>query len=315
MDYKIKNFLLMAIAAGNKSTEATEAVKRYIGVAPVTVIGVNPTKEEIKSLMGYEPKEEPVYFGVQDDGNGNKVNYARIDFIVKTDVDKTDIECVGRMSYFLRNQYRKGSQSGKYQVVDKYNNSAWATEETIKSKAQVMYSNGPAKIIGDYRPAYIGEWELMNFIRQYLCIGSSGETNGFDYINGSWVQKKPEELVDCECSFTIEEIQKMFKGDFSPVKNAIALQPTNKVKVLFGVREVEGKEYQDIFTGCVLRSNATNLSKLQDKIEETKANGGLSDRVYDFCDLKEYVVAATDFNKVEQQTTDPFATAATDSPW
>ena len=290
-----KNFLFMAIANGKTSTEPTE-VKKYIGVGSVSVLAVNPTKAQIKELMNYEPQEEPVYTGVQEI-DGKKVNYARVDFIVKVDNEKYGIDYVGRMTYFIRNQYRKGSNSGKYMVLDNYNNSAWATEDTIKSKGQVMYSNGPAKLIGEYRPAYVGEYELTNFIRQYLVIGSAGETNGFDYINGSWVEKSGDDLKDCECSFTASEIQKMFNGDFTAIRDAIALQPTNKVKVLFGIRTTDdGKEYQDIYTNYVLRNNASSVTKLQEKVEEAKNNGGLSNRIYEFCDLKEYKVAATNFS-------------------
>ena len=307
-----KNVLMMAVSKGNVSTEAVE-IKKYVGIGAVTVIGVNPTKAEIKELMGYEPKEEPTYVGTSEI-DGKQVNFARIDFIVKTDAEKTGIEYVGRMTYFIRNQYRKGSQSGKYMVIDDYNNTAWGTEEDIKAGNQIMYSNGPAKIIGKYRPAYVGEYELMNFIRQFLCIGSARETNGYDYINGSWVEKKGDELKDCECSFTSEEIQQMFKGNFSCVKDAIALQPTNKVKVLFGIRTNEGKEFQDIYTSYVLRNSASSYSKLQEKIEESKAAGGLSDRIYDyFEDLKEYKVEATDLAEAPAAA-DPFAAAA-QTPW
>ena len=311
-----KNFLFMAFSKGQVSTEAAE-VKKYVGVGSVSVLAVNPTKAQIKELMGYEPQEEPVYVGEQEI-DGKKVNYARVDFIVKVDNDKHGIDYVGRMTYFIRNQYRKGSQSGKYMVLDNYNNSAWATEETIKSNGQVVYSNGPAKLIGKYRPAYVGEYELTNFIRHYLVIGSGGDTNGYNYVNGTWVEKTGDELKDCECSFTPEEIQAMFKGDFSAVKNAIALQPTNKLKVLFGVRTTDdGKEYQDIYTNCVLRNNATSVSKLQEAVEEAKNNGGLSNRYYEFGELKEYKVTATDFNNAAPATESPFeAPAGTDAaPW
>ena len=306
-----KNILMMAFAKGNVSTEAAE-IKKYEGVGAVQIIGVNPTKAEIKELMGYEPKDEPVYVGTSEI-NGVQVNFARIDFIVKPICDNLEINGAFRMSYFIRNQYRKGSESGKFMVLDAYNNRAWDTEEHIKAGVQIMYSNGPAKIIGKYRPAYIGEWELTNFIRQFLCIGSSGETNGYDYINGSWVEKKGEDLKDCECSFSPEEIQAMFKGDFSCIKNAVALQPTNKVKVLFGIRVNEGREYQDIYTNYILRNNATSVSKLQENIEEAKNSGGLADRLYNyFGELREYAVEPTDLSTPAETPENPFATQ---TPW
>lgn len=305
---------MMAVAKGKVSTEATE-VKKYIGVGSVSILAVNPTKAQIKELMGYEPQEEPVYTGVQEI-DGKQINYARVDFIVKVDNEKYGIDYVGRMTYFIRNQYRKGNNSGKYMVLDNYNNSAWATEDVIKAKGQVMYSNGPAKLIGEYRPAYVGEYELTNFIRQYLVIGSAGETNGYDYINGAWVEKSGDALKECECSFEASEIQKMFKGDFKAIKDAVALQPTNKVKVAFGIRTADdGREFQDIYTGYVLRNNANSFSKLQEKIEEAQNNGGLNNRYYEFCDLKEYKVVATDFSS-EPNAKVPFEQSNTETtPW
>ena len=94
-----KNVLMMAVSKGNVSIEAAE-IKRYVGIGAVTVIGVNPTKAEIKELMGYEPKEEPAYVGTSEI-DGKQVNFARVDFIVKTDAEKTGIEYVGRMTYFI----------------------------------------------------------------------------------------------------------------------------------------------------------------------------------------------------------------------
>ena len=98
----------------------------------------------------------------------------------------------------------------------------------------------------------------------------------------------------------------MLKGNFSCIKSAIALQPTNKIKVLFGVRTADdGREYQDIYTNTVLRNNSNSVAKLQSEIEEAKNNGGLSNRTYEFCDLKEYVVEATNFNEAPAAP-DPF---------
>lgn len=299
----------MAVAKGNVSVESPE-VKKYEGIGAVQIIGINPTKAEIKELMGYEPKEEPVYTGTSEI-DGKQVNFARIDFIVKLDAEKTHINDAFRMTYFIRNQYRKGSQSGKYMVIDDFNNTAWGTEEEIKAGTEIQYANGPAKIIGKYRPAYVGEYELMNFIRHFLCIGSAGETNGYDYINGSWVPKTGDALKDCECSFTPDEIQQMFKGNFSCIKDAIALQPSNKIKVLFGIRTNEGREYQDIYTSYVLRNSSSNISALQKRIEESKNAGGLADRIYNyFGEVREYKVEATDFTEAPA---DPFAAPAT--PW
>ena len=43
------NKLFMAFATGKESTESN-GVKRYIGVAPVFVLAVNPSKAELEKL-------------------------------------------------------------------------------------------------------------------------------------------------------------------------------------------------------------------------------------------------------------------------
>ena len=44
------NYMFMAFAKGKESVEAAP-VKRYIGVAPVTVLAVNPTKAELEKIF------------------------------------------------------------------------------------------------------------------------------------------------------------------------------------------------------------------------------------------------------------------------
>ena len=68
----------MALAKGKESTEELE-IKRYVGVAPVYVLAVNPNKAKLEELYGRKLDKEPEYV-TEKDG----VKSARIDFIVKT---------------------------------------------------------------------------------------------------------------------------------------------------------------------------------------------------------------------------------------
>lgn len=296
----LKNFLFMAIAKGQASSEAV-AIKRYIGVGACKVIGVNPTKAEMKELMGFEPNEEPVYFGKQVI-DGKEVDYARISFVIKTVADKCNgIDSTQMVTFFIRNQYRKGATSGKYQVIDEYGRTAWGLEEDVKAKKTIMYSNGPANISNNYRPTFVGEEELTNFIKVWLNI-----PNPANYVNGAWIMKPATEAVLSECRF--DNIKNFFNGNFKEVTDTVMLQPDNVVKVLFGIRtNDEGREYQDIYPE-VLRSNTTDYSKLQAAIEERKNNGALSNRTYEFCELKEYTVEPTKFD-------DPLASTDNSDPW
>lgn len=309
-----KNFLFFTVGQTQNSNVESSDFKKYVGVGTARVLAVNPTKAELKELAGYEPKEEPVYTGTQE-VDGKNVPYVRVAFLLKVDPeDNNGAEFTYTLNYFIRKQYRKGTQSGKYQVVDNYANFAWGDEETVKNNKPILYSNGPAKIIGNYMPVYVGYPALLNFIKEYLCVGSTGETNGFDYINGSWVEKTGDKLEACVIGFTKEEIDAWFNGNVSAIKEAIAYQPTNKVKGVFGVRtnSENGNEYQDMYPRVVRNKKNANITAIENEINDSRNNGGLNNRVYEFTPIHEYVVTPTDLT---EDTGNPFDAPMSADPW
>lgn len=296
---------MMAIANGNISTDATESPK-YVGVGVCKVIGFNPTKAQYKELLGYEPNNEPAYVGVQE-VQGKNIPFARISFVVKTIPElSNDIETTQLLTFFIRNQYRVGSQSGKFQVIDEYGRTAWADKATIDAHAQIMYSNGPAQISQNYRPLYVGEEALTTFIKALVNIPDPAT-----YQNGAWVMKSSEELKECYCR--LDDIPNYFKGNFKEIKDTLALRPDNKIKVVFGIRTTDsGQEYQDLYNEMVLKSSSNNITKIQKEIEDRQANGALSNRYYEYTPLHEYKVEPTDVS-TPAQTDDPFANAESTS--
>lgn len=297
-----KSFTMMAFATGKDTTKESSTFTRYTGIGTCKILAVNPNAAKIKELMGFEPSAEPVYVGEQEG-----VAYARITFVVATVPEKNNgIELTQMVTFYLRNQYMKGSQSGKYKVIDEFGRTAWGTKEDVQAKKPIMYANGPANVTTNYRPCYSGEEELTEFFKAYLGI-----PNCANYVNGAWVMKTGEDLKLCEARF--EAIEKCFKGDFKEVTDAIALQPENYVKLLFGVRtNDEGHIYQDVYpTGISARSNS--YTRIQRDIEDRQANGGLSNRTYTFGELQEYKEQPSTYEQVTPET-DPFANAA-NTPW
>lgn len=292
------NRLFMAFSAGKESTESGE-FKRYIGVAPVKVLAVNPTKSEQEKLYNTTLDKDPEYVG-NVTVNGKDVQNVRISFVVKTDEEKCGIDMTTNVTFFLQNAPRMGSQSGKYQIIDKYGRTAWATEEDIKAKQIPVYSNGkPANIDADYRQAYVGEEELTNFIKNYLNI-----PNVQKYVDGEW------KLVDnpSECEARLDKIADYFKGNFAELKSIISLQPNNKIKVMFGVRtSEEGKEYQAVYTHMTLKNGVSDYSRLDKDLQEAKQNGAYSTTEFSVCPIKEY--------KIEATPVDDLPTAPAANPW
>lgn len=282
----------MAFSKGNESTEGAPIV-RYTGVGSVFVRGINPNKTELEKFYGREIENEPQYNSVND----NNIPQVRLDFLVEADQEKYGFEFKSKVSLFLRREPRV-SQAGKKQVIDKYGRTAWATEQEIASKSIPVYGNGkPANIDANYRVAYSGEEDLINFLIAYLNIPSPQK-----YVNGEWIMNDAAKLVDSEAM--LEHIEDYFKGDFSELKSIIGYQPNNKVKVLFGVRNTEdGKQYQTCYTSMFLKNSVNDYSRIDKDLQETKNRGALSTSEFEVSDLHEYKVEATNFEEVQVSAT------------
>ena len=295
----------MAFGKAQQSTDSAQ-IKRYIGVANVFVVDVNPSKERLEEIYGREFEKEPVYVN-EVEIDGQKIPSVRFDFIVKADPEYKDQpdNFIQRVMISLRKEYKKGSKSGKYQIIDKYGRTAWATKEEIDAKKIPMYANGPANIDADYRVAYVGEEDLTNFIKEYLCIPSVEK----------WSNGKRVGLIDnpADAEARFERLEDYFKGDFSEIREAIKILPDNKVKVLFGVRTTdEGRQYQSAYTRMFLKSRVSDYSKLDADVRAAQASGAMANTEFKCVDLEEYTVESTNFAQEVQDL--PFE-APTSSPW
>ena len=298
----------MAISKGNASKEA-QSFKRYIGVCPVFVKAVNPNKEEHEKLFNTTLEEAPVYVQDKEDNEGNTYKNVRISVVLQPDVKTIGFDMpLVTMPIFVSNQKVYGATSGKYKVVDKYGRFAWATEAEISAKEIPTYSNGKkADISNDYRIAYVGEEDLTNFIRVFLCIPSITKWDNNEKCMVPNTDVKPEE---CECRLDIETFEKFFKGDFSEIKDILGFQPTNKVKVCLGVRtDANGKLFQSVYTKKFISNAATNYSSLDKALQAdiayaTTHNKALSTE-YSAKAVHEYSVTPTTFTASEDSEVTP----------
>lgn len=274
----------MAFAKGRESVGDSN-IKRYIGVAPFTVIAVNPSKKEMEEIYGTTLEKEPEYISEKDG-----VKNVRLDFIIKSDAEKCGFELLTKLAFFIREQERVNKDGTKVQVIDKYGTTAWVTNEEFKNKAIPMYSNGPANIDSDYRAAFGGEEALTDFIKAYLNIPSLYK----------WKNGKIDGMIDnpSDAEARVDNIEKLFKGDFSEMKEILTLQPENRVKVMLGIKtDDEGKIYQATFNECVMRSGTKDYTKLAKTLEERKNLGAYPTTVFETVDAHEYNVQPTDLSK------------------
>lgn len=280
---------MMAFGKAEVSKDEVE-VKRYTGIAPVSILAVNPDKETLSKLYGFEVKEEPVYTG-EVERDGNNVQQARIDFIVKTDAPRcNDIDAVLKVTFFLSKAVRVNKDKTKVQVIDKYGRTAWVTQDEFKTKSIPVYKNGPANLDKDYRATYIGEVELTSFIRTYLGI-----QDVMEYVNNTWVMKKNPEDYEGR----LDDLDSYFapKNNIKEIKDLIKLLPENKIKVLFGVRTASnGNMYQTSFNSHFAFNNSTSVAPFERELSNVIKGGGLSTTEFVVGEFQEYKVTPTNLN-------------------
>lgn len=266
------------------------AFKRYYGIAPVKVLAVNPSTDELNKL-GFNTTTPVEYNTKTDDG----IDQVRIDFIVETIADKCNgISTKFRVPFTLRKKAVKGSQSGKYQIMDIYGRTAWATKEDIDAKRIPQYTNGPANISANYSVLCEGEESLTTFIRTYLGI-----PNVTKFINGA-----PAGMIDnpADAEGKLDCVKDYFSGNFSELKEIIKLAPNNWIKILVGVRTTEdNKQYQTVFTRGFVSGGSNNYNRLSKILQENLSLGRYGDTYFGpiidntvlLSELKEYEVNAS----------------------
>ncbi len=296
----------MAVKVGKESVEGS--FKMYKGMAAFNIVAVNPTKAELEALTGREIENEPEYVGKTDEGK----EQVRVVFYGKTAPDaklNNGIEMLIPISFMLTKDYRVGQTSGKYQIIDKFGRTAWATKEEVQSKAIPQYTSGPANISADYRLAWQGEEFLIDFLIQWLNIPGPAV-----YKDKVWVMK--ENTDDSEVSL---DMAALFKGDVKELKELVTLAAAYTVKGAVGIRTVDNengtRQYQAVFTRKFAKNAVTDYSKIDAAITEFQNAGGAPGTEFSTQPLHENVVEATTFTPAAENDPLGAATAPASTPW
>lgn len=296
----------MAVKVGKESVEGS--FKMYKGMAAFNIVAVNPTKAELEALTGREIENDPEYIGKTDEGK----EQVRVVFYAKTAPEaklNNGIELLVPISFMLTKDYKVGQNSGKYQIIDKFGRTAWATKEEVQSKSIPQYSSGPANISADYRLAWQGEEFLVDFLIQWLNIPGPAV-----YKDKVWVMK--ENTDDSEVSL---DMAALFKGDVKELKELITLAAAYTVKGAVGIRTVDNengtRQYQAVFTRKFAKNAVTDYSRIDAAITEFQNAGGAPGTEFSTQPLHENVVEATTFTPAADNDPLGAATAPTATPW
>lgn len=283
-----------------KTISENAGFRRFVGVGLFTVEGVNMTKEQLSALYGREVEKDPVYLSSVE-VNGQMVQRAHIVFHVSTEY-KGEKEFFN-VRYTLTNAPQIGTQSGKWHVMDRYGRTAWVTEAELQQHAIPEKQ----RVANNYWPLHgRGEEGFIKFLRELLGVDNVdkwAEVDGKRQIVGMIDNPADAELY-------LEDASKLFKGDFSEVRELVAMT-SNKIKLLAGVRtDDQNKTWQDFFVEFPMRANVQNYSRLEKVLKEAQDAGQYANTHFEICDFKLYEEAPTSFAAAEKP-----AEAPTANPW
>lgn len=293
------NYPIFAFAQGNETKDFVR--KLYIGVAPVQILAVNPTKAGLSEIYGTEIENEPVYVNkVKLNTNSDKeVRQVRVDYIIKT---ANDINLITKATFFVRESYRFNKDNTKVEVINAYGETTWLPIACIKDNASVPENMKWYDTTG-VRPAYVGEAELTDFMKQYLAIPNKSYTK-------DGITTMIEDPSKAEVGF--EHIKDWFDGNFKELNDVLSIRPTNRVQMMFGVRTTDdNKQYQAVFTQKTLKNSIKDVSRLDSIYQDAKNNGKYSTTEFSAQPFAEFKVEATDFTTTKQNDNNPMSV----DPW
>lgn len=235
-----------ANATSNHAAESYEEMKKYEGVASISILGVNPNKAMLR-LHGWpiaEDAEEPKYVTVNADGKKS----ARVRFLVK--IEDLDDKPVIPLDFWVRSDIQFNKDQTKCQVIDAYGRTAYGTKSEIQGHLVPQYANGPANISQDYKPCHVGEEALVAFLMKFLNVTP---LQTFKKETNSWVNtKNPGRL-------TFDHWGELCNGNVREVQYMLSQQPENRVKVILGIRTTDDNKSYQTFLNTLFISNGARV--------------------------------------------------------
>lgn len=224
---------------------------KYIGVASINVLAINPNNDKLRKFGWNLPDdaEEPSYLIEKKDENGKITVTSKVRLLAQ--IQDLDEKPIVMLDFFCRPDILVNKDGTKCKIIDQYGRTAWATKDELKNHKIPVYSDGrEASISYPYKPCHKGEAELVTFLYKYLNITP---LQSFDKVSNSWVlSKNPGKL-------TIDNWNSICSGDISEIAGYLALQPENRVKVILGITSTEDNKSYQAFMNDMYISNGARV--------------------------------------------------------
>lgn len=200
---------------------AFEKADVYTGKADVQIICVNPTLEEIvKYELPTKKDVAPVYIGKTDTGIDK--------LILRVWVKLDNPKIVTNITFFLEAQDKVAS-TGSIQYINDYGQNSFG--QSLDEVLNRIGKNGQAFFKNEgCRVARVGEAELIEFIRKWLCVANDQKS-------------------------VFKNFSKIVSGDVSEITDLVKNYGTSrKVQVLLG----EKSGYQNVYSRYFERAGGSS---------------------------------------------------------
>jgi len=205
--------------------------KKFVGLFEAKVIAVNPTAEQFKDVLGMEIKEDSKATEYLSERDGNTV--LRVDFWLEEVKNQDKF----KVSFFLEDKERDNKDGTKQQYINEIGMCSWADDP---NNLPEWFSNR------DYRQANVGEEDLYNFLRTWLCE--------LDYRHA-------------DTTLTLEW-KKLMKGNVRDLKDQVGGEWCGNIVasaiVITKEKDGEIKEYQGIYNRAFLPAYSLKNFRLVD---------------------------------------------------
>jgi hypothetical protein len=205
---------------------------KKVGLFEAEVVAINPDAEEYKDILGMELKEDSKateYLGKSQ--NGNKT--LRIDFWLEEVKSKEKF----KVTFFLEDAVKENKDKTKKQYINAVGMCSWADDP---NNLQEWFTKR------EYRPAFIGEEDLYNFLRTWL---------------GNLDLREAESTLEIEwkklMNGNVRDIKELIGGEYAT--NVVALATVKSV-----IKDDETKEYQAVYNKAFLPSYCLKQFRLLD---------------------------------------------------
>lgn len=224
----------MSTIGGKKREQSASTAEftKKVGLFEAEVVAVNPNAEEYKDILGMELKEDSKateYLGTSQ--NGNKT--LRIDFWLEEVKSKEKF----KVTFFLEDLVKENKDQTKKQYINAVGMCSWADDP---NNLYEWFTNR------EYRPAFVGEEDLYNFLRTWL--GNLDLRDAESTLQIEW-----KKLMNGN----VRDIKQLIGGEF--VTNVVALATIKSV-----IKDGDTKEYQAVYNKAFLPAYTLKNFRLLD---------------------------------------------------